>query len=90
MCNNRQSAASNLSNEQLQVFLTSQLGDGHIHTTNSHSTYYVTNCKYEEYINASAKAESAENILKTLDGEIDKLEKLCYYIKNNSITWRFL
>lgn len=32
--------------------------------------------KYEEYINASAKAESAENILKTLDGEIDKLEKL--------------
>ena len=51
MCNNRQSAASNLSNEQLQVFLTSQLGDGHIHTTNSHSTYYITNCKYEEYIN---------------------------------------
>lgn len=51
MCNSRQSAASNLSNEQLQVFLTSQLGDGHIHTTNSHSTYYVTNCKYEEYIN---------------------------------------
>ena len=42
MCNNRQSAANSLSSEQLQVFLTSQLGDGHIHTTNSHSTYYTT------------------------------------------------
>lgn len=37
--------------EQYQVFLTSQLGDGNIHTTNSLSTYYITNCKYEEYIN---------------------------------------
>ena len=35
---------------QLQVFLTSQLGDGHIQTTNSNSTYYSTNCKFEEYI----------------------------------------
>lgn len=50
MCNNRQSAADNLSNEQLQVFLTSRLGDGCIYTTNSNSTYYSTNCKYEEYI----------------------------------------
>ena len=36
--------------EQLQVFLTSQLGDGYIQTTNSNSTFYITNCKFEEYI----------------------------------------
>lgn len=36
--------------EQLQVFLTSQLGDGCISTTNSNSTIYSTNCIYEEYI----------------------------------------
>ena len=36
--------------EQLQVFLTSQLGDGCISTTNSNSTVYSTNCIYEEYI----------------------------------------
>ena len=40
----------NFTREQLQVFLTSQLGDGTICTTNTNSTYYVTNCKYEEYI----------------------------------------
>ena len=40
----------NFTREQLQVFLTSQLGDGNIHTTNSNSTFYSTNCKYEEYI----------------------------------------
>ena len=39
-----------LSREQLQVFLTSQLGDGCIFTSTSNSTYYITNCKYEEYI----------------------------------------
>lgn len=39
-----------LSNEQLQVFLSGRLGDGCISTTNSNSTYYSTNCKYEEYI----------------------------------------
>lgn len=38
------------SREQLQVFLTSQLGDGCIITTNSNSTYYSTNCKYKDYI----------------------------------------
>lgn len=36
--------------EQLQVFLTSQLGDGCIATSNSNSTYYITNCKHKEYI----------------------------------------
>lgn len=39
-----------LSNEQLQVFLTSQLGDGSIVTSNTNSTYYVTNCIHKEYI----------------------------------------
>lgn len=37
-------------NEQLQVFLTALLGDGCICTSNSNSTYYSTNCKFEEYI----------------------------------------
>lgn len=39
-----------LSREQLQVFLTAKIGDGGIYTSNSNSTYYCTNCKYEEYI----------------------------------------
>ena len=39
-----------LSNEQLQVFISGRLGDGCISTTNSNSTYYVTNCKFEEYL----------------------------------------
>ena len=39
-----------LTREQLQVFLTARLGDGCIATTNSNSTYYITNCKFEEYI----------------------------------------
>lgn len=37
-------------NEQLQVFLTALLGDGCICTSKSNSTYYFTNCKFEEYI----------------------------------------
>ena len=39
-----------LTREQLQVFLTARLGDGCITTSNSNSTYYITNCKFEEYI----------------------------------------
>lgn len=39
-----------LTREQLQVFLTARLGDGCIVTSNSNSTYYITNCKFEEYI----------------------------------------
>lgn len=35
---------------QLQIFLTARLGDGCLCTTNSNSTYYSTNCKFEEYI----------------------------------------
>lgn len=33
-------------NEQLQVLYTARLGDGCLATSNSNSTYYVTNCKY--------------------------------------------
>lgn len=40
----------NLTEEQLQVFLTAHLGDGHIATSNTNSTYYVTNSINEEYI----------------------------------------
>lgn len=50
MCKNGQSAALSLSESQLQVFLSGILGDGYIHTTNSNSTYFTTNCKFEEYI----------------------------------------
>lgn len=39
-----------LDDNQLQVFMTGRLGDGCIITSNSNSTYYSTNCKYEEYI----------------------------------------
>lgn len=44
-----------LTREQLQVFLTARLGDGCIATSNSNSTYYVTNCKFEEYIDFKSK-----------------------------------
>ena len=37
-------------NEQLQVLYTARLGDGCLATSNSNSTYYVTNCKYKEYL----------------------------------------
>lgn len=55
MCNNGQSAALSLSENQLQVFLSGILGDGYIHTTNSNSTYFTTNCKFEEYIDYKAQ-----------------------------------
>lgn len=51
MCNNRQSAALSLNENQLQVILSGILGDGCIATSNSNSTYFMTNCKYLEYIN---------------------------------------
>lgn len=39
-----------LSNEQKQVFLSGRFGDGCIATSNSGSTYFTTNCKFEEYL----------------------------------------
>lgn len=50
MGKNGQSAALSLNENQLQVILSGLLGDGNIHTTNSSSTLFTTNCKYEEYI----------------------------------------
>lgn len=50
MCKNGQSAALSLSENQKQVFLSGILGDGCIATSNSNSTYFTTNCKFEEYI----------------------------------------
>lgn len=50
MKENGQSAALSLNENQLQVILSGLLGDGNIHTTNSNSTLFTTNCKYEEYI----------------------------------------
>lgn len=51
MCIKMDNQQLNLFNrEQLQVFLTSQLGDGCITKTNSNSTYYITNCKFKEYV----------------------------------------
>ena len=55
MNKNGQSAASNLTENQLQVFLTGKLGDGCIATSNTNSTYYCTNCKFEEYIDYKSK-----------------------------------
>lgn len=50
--NNGQSAALNLSNEQLQVILTGKFGDGCLSTpkTCKDTSMYLTNCIYEEYI----------------------------------------
>ena len=44
-----------LNREQLQVFLSGRLGDGCITTSNTNSTYYITNCKFEEYIDFKAE-----------------------------------
>lgn len=50
MQNNGQSAALSLNGNQVQVILSGILGDGCITTNHSNSTYFITNCKYEEYI----------------------------------------
>ena len=50
MDENGQSAALSLNENQLQVILSGLLGDGCIYTNKSNSTLFVTNCKYEEYI----------------------------------------
>lgn len=54
---NGQSAALNLSNEQLQVILTGKFGDGSISTPKTciDNSIYSTNCIYEEYIDYKAK-----------------------------------
>lgn len=54
---NGQSAALDLSNEQLQVLLTAKFGDGHFTKEQSSTTYssYITNCKYKEYLEFKQK-----------------------------------
>ncbi len=56
--------------EQLQVFLSARLGDGHIQTTNSNSTFYSTNCVHKEYI----------DFKKSLLGDMFKAE---HYLEEN-------
>lgn len=55
--NNGQSAALNLSNEQLQVIVSGKFGDGCISTpkTCADNSYFRTNCVYEEYIDFKMK-----------------------------------
>lgn len=55
--NSGQSAALNLSNEQLQVILTGKFGDGNIYTPRSckNTSVYKTCCMYEEYIDFKIK-----------------------------------
>lgn len=55
--NNGQSAALNLSNEQLQVIVSGKFGDGCISTPKTcvDSSMYRTNCIHEEYIDFKCK-----------------------------------
>lgn len=55
--NNGQSAALNLSNEQLQVLLTGKFGDGCLSTpkTCKDNSMYYSNCIHEEYIDFKIK-----------------------------------
>lgn len=54
---NGQSAALNLSNEQLQVLLTGKFGDGNLKTPKSctDNSSYSANCIYEEYLDFKIK-----------------------------------
>lgn len=83
MCtNNGQSAALNLSNEQLQVLLTGVFGDGSISLpkTCKDNSIYSTCCIHEEYINFK---------IKLLGGLVSKK----FYTKENGFSktpiWRF-
>lgn len=55
--NNRQSAALNLTNEQLQVILTGKFGDGCLSTPKTcvNNSMYSSNCIYEEYVDFKSK-----------------------------------
>lgn len=54
---NGQSAALNLSNEQLQVLVSGKFGDGHLYTpkTCKDNSIYSTNCIHKEYIDYKIK-----------------------------------
>ena len=72
MSKNGQSAALSLNESQKQVILSGLLGDGYIHTTNSNSTYYITNCKFREYI------DFKKSLLGDLAKSIDFIEQNGY------------
>lgn len=54
---NGQSAALNLSNEQIQVLLTGKFGDGCLQTPKTcvDNSMYLSNCKFEEYVDFKSK-----------------------------------
>lgn len=84
MCNNGQSAALSLSENQLQVFLSGILGDGYIHTTNSNSTYFTTNCKFEEYIDYKAQLLGNLFISKNIQVENGYCKTPIYTLRSRS------
>ena len=79
--NNGQSAALNLSNNQLQVLLTGVFGDGSIFKCNSNINYvYSTNCKFEEYLDFKI------SLLGDISGNKSFVKYNGY---SNSPIWRF-
>ena len=59
---NGQSAALNLSNQQLQVLISGKFGDGCLTTPKTcvDNSIYMTNCKYKEYIEYKGKTYEFE------------------------------
>ena len=60
MYNNRQSAADELSNEQIQVLLTGKFGDGGLYSRYNKGNlncnfYYATNCIHKDYLEYKKK-----------------------------------
>lgn len=65
---NRQSAALNLNNQQIQIIVSGILGDGSI-VKNGNNYHFKTSCKYPEYI------KYKYNLLGNLKSNISFLEK---------------
>lgn len=68
---NGQSAALNLSNQQLQVLISGKFGDGCLTTPKTcvDNSIYMTNCKYKEYI------EYKDKLLNNLVSKCSMIEK---------------
>lgn len=69
----------NFTEGQTQVFLTSQLGDGCIVTSNSGSTYYLSNCKYKEYLEFKKQLIGKGRIKKQLRNGYSQTPIWLYY-----------
>ena len=69
----------NFTEGQTQVFLTSQLGDGCIATSNSGSTYYLSNCKYKEYLEFKKQLIGKGRIKKQLRNGYSQTPIWLYY-----------